>query len=230
MANVFANLDWSWLLDSLMRVIPALFCLTIHELSHGLAAYKLGDNTAKDMGRLTLNPIKHVDPMGLLMMALFRFGWAKPVPVNMWRFKNPKRGMALTALAGPVSNFILAAVILAVYGVVYALMPSGGGTGWMIAIELLINIAWLSVALGIFNLIPVPPLDGSKVLFGFVLSDSAYAKLMRIEKYGMIIMMVIIWSGVLGDFLPTATSWVFDKLYYIAEGVYKLISPMVLHG
>lgn len=227
MSNVCSNLDWSVLTTILMRIVPALLCLTIHELSHGYIAYRLGDNTAKDLGRLTLNPLKHLDPMGLIMMAVFRFGWAKPVPVDMRNFKNPKRGMALTALAGPVSNFILAAVVLAVYGVFYAFMPQNAGAGWQTAAELIINIAWLSVALGIFNLIPVPPLDGSKVLFGLVLSDSAYAKLMRIEKYGMIIMMVIIWSGILGDLLPNATSWVFGKLFYIAEGIYKLVAPLV---
>ena len=226
MGNVFANLDWSILTTAMMRVVPALICLTIHELSHGFVAYRLGDNTAKQMGRLTLNPLRHIDLVGLVMMALFRFGWAKPVPVNMRNFKNPKRGMALTALAGPVSNFILASILLVIYGLLSSFMPHDAGRGWQIATDVLVSTVWLSVALGIFNLIPIPPLDGSKVLFSF-LSDSMYEKLMRVERFGMIILMAVIWSGLLSNTLGDATSWVFSKLFNIADGVYKLVSPMV---
>ena len=100
--------------------MPSLLCITLHELSHGLVAYRLGDPTAKNAGRLTLNPLKHLDPIGLLMMMTVHVGWAKPVPVNMFRFKNPKRGMAITALAGPVSNVLIAIVFLALYGVLRA--------------------------------------------------------------------------------------------------------------
>ena len=226
MSNILSNLDWKILTDALLRIVPALLCLTIHELSHGFVAYKLGDNTAKDMGRLTLNPIKHIDIAGLVMMALFRFGWAKPVPVNMHNFKNPKRGMALTALAGPLSNFILAAVILLIFGVVYAFNAFNTSAGWQTVRELLISTAWMSVALGIFNLIPIPPLDGSKVLFS-LLGDEQYMKLMRVEKYGMIILMIVIVTDVLDKTLGVATSWVFDKLFYIAESVMMLIYPLV---
>ena len=226
MSNILSNLDWKILTDALLRIVPALLCLTIHELSHGFVAYKLGDNTAKDMGRLTLNPIKHIDIAGLVMMALFRFGWAKPVPVNMHNFKNPKRGMALTALAGPLSNFILAALILLIFGVVYAFNAFNTSAGWQTVRELLISTAWMSVALGIFNLIPIPPLDGSKVLFS-LLGDEQYMKLMRVEKYGMIILMIVIVTDVLDKTLGVATSWVFDKLFYIAEAVMMLIYPLV---
>ena len=226
MSNILSNLDWKILTDALLRIVPALLCLTIHELSHGFVAYKLGDNTAKDMGRLTLNPIKHIDIAGLVMMALFRFGWAKPVPVNMHNFKNPKRGMALTALAGPLSNFILAALILLIFGVVYAFNAFNTSAGWQTVRELLISTAWMSVALGIFNLIPIPPLDGSKVLFS-LLGDEQYMKLMRVEKYGMIILMIVIVTDVLDKTLGVATSWVFDKLFYIAESVMMLIYPLV---
>ena len=98
--NIWKNLDWSVPVQIVVNILPSLLCITLHELSHGYVAYRLGDTTAKDAGRLTLNPIKHIDVMGLLMMVVFRFGWAKPVPVNMYRFKNPKKGMAVTALAG----------------------------------------------------------------------------------------------------------------------------------
>ncbi|MEF9972124.1 MAG: site-2 protease family protein, partial [Oscillospiraceae bacterium] len=113
----------------LISVIPALLCITFHELCHGAVAYKLGDNTAKNAGRLTLNPIKHIDIMGLLMMVVFKFGWAKPVPVNMNNFKNPKRDMAITALAGPVSNVILAAFVLLIYGFLYVPLLKAGSFG-----------------------------------------------------------------------------------------------------
>ena len=107
LSEIWNNLDWTVLLQLALRVVPALLCITLHELSHGAVAYMLGDTTARDAGRLTLNPIRHIDPMGLLMMVIFRVGWAKPVPVNMFRFRDPKRGMAVTALAGPVSHLLI---------------------------------------------------------------------------------------------------------------------------
>ena len=116
------QLQFGWLSDMLLIVLASLLCITIHETCHGLAAYRLGDPTAKLAGRLTLNPLRHIDILGLLMMAVARFGWAKPVPVNMNNFKNPKRDMALTALAGPVSNILLAWAALVVRGLLMVLM------------------------------------------------------------------------------------------------------------
>ena len=125
--NIWKNLDWTVPVQMVMNILPSLLCITLHELSHGYVAYLLGDTTAKDAGRLTLNPIKHIDIMGLLMMVVFRFGWAKPVPVNMYRFKNPKKGMAVTALAGPVCNLLLAGVFLFLYGLLYYPLYVRGG-------------------------------------------------------------------------------------------------------
>ena len=190
--SIWNGLDWSYLLNIVLSVVPALLCITFHEVSHGWVAYRLGDPTAKNAGRLTLNPLKHIDMMGLLMMVVFKFGWAKPVPVNMMRFRNPKRGMALTALAGPVSNVLLALVFLFLYGLLYRALYS---------VQPLLDMIWLtayiSLALAIFNIIPVSPLDGSKVLFAF-LPDRAYMTLMRYEKYGMLVLFVLVWLGV-GD-------------------------------
>ena len=181
-------------------VVPCvLIALTFHEFAHGYMAYKLGDPTAKNFGRLTLNPLRHVDIGGLLMMALFRFGWAKPVPVDMRYFKKPKQGMALTALAGPVSNFVLALLALLCARLVYHQY----GALWDFIFDLLLTTAYLSVGLGLFNLIPISPLDGSKVLFVF-LPDSAYEKLMRYEKYGMIALLILVWLGVGDNVLNTA--------------------------
>lgn len=220
---VWQGLDWTYILDMVIRVIPALICITLHELSHGIVAFWMGDDTAKRMGRLTLNPVKHIDWWGLLMMVLFKFGWAKPVPVDMYRFKNPKRGMAITALAGPVSNILIAVVCLVLYGLLYRPLYLEGGTAGMIVMELIFTTGFLSVSLAVFNILPISPLDGSKVLFSF-LGDRAYEKLMYIERYGMIILMVLVATGGLSGVLSTVTGWVFDRLFVIAEVTFDLVN------
>ena len=220
---VWQGLDWSYILDVVISVIPALVCITLHELSHGLVAYWMGDDTAKRMGRLTLNPVKHIDWWGLLMMVLFKFGWAKPVPVNMYRFKNPKRGMAVTALAGPVSNVLITVVCLVLYGLLYRPLYLGGSAVGAVVMELIVMTGYLSISLAVFNLLPVSPLDGSKVLYSF-LSDSAYEKLMRYERYGMILVMILVATGGLSGVLSSVTSWVFDKLFVVAEVTFDLVN------
>ncbi len=220
---VWQGLDWTYILDMVIRIIPALICITLHELSHGLVACWMGDDTAKRMGRLTLNPVKHIDWWGLLMMVLFKFGWAKPVPVNMYRFKNPKRGMAITALAGPVSNILITVVCLVLYGLLYRPLYLSGGMAGMIVMELIVTTGFLSVSLAVFNILPISPLDGSKVLFSF-LSDRAYDKLMRYERYGMIILMVLVATGGLSGVLSSVTGWVFDRLFVIAEVTFDLVN------
>ncbi len=225
MAEIWRNLDWSVLTDMLISVIPALLCITLHELCHGLTAYKLGDSTAKDAGRLTLNPIKHLDIAGLVMMVVFKFGWAKPVPVDMRNFRHPKRDMAITALAGPVSNFLLAAAVLFIYGAVYPFLYKYGPG--QTVLSMLYTTAYLSIALGIFNFIPIPPLDGSKVLFS-ALSDSAYYKLMRYERYGMLFLIVlIIVVNRLGNPLGTAAGFVMDGFFKIAELSFSAVSHFI---
>ncbi|MCL2079260.1 MAG: site-2 protease family protein [Oscillospiraceae bacterium] len=189
----------------LIIAIPALICITVHELAHGFTAYKLGDNTAKEMGRLTLNPIRHIDIIGLLMIIAVGFGWAKPVPVNMDNFKHPKAYMAVTSLAGPLSNLILAVIVLLIFMLIPE--PSGGITGlWHIIqgdasvlTSMIFRLAMINIALAFFNLIPIPPLDGSKVLFS-LLPEKQYYFLMRYERYGMILLVMLILSGILFDF------------------------------
>ncbi len=192
------------MLTTLFSVVAALMCLTVHELSHGAAAYRLGDPTAKNAGRLTLNPIRHIDPFGLLLMVTAHVGWAKPVPVDMRYFKRPKRDMALTALAGPASNFILAWLFLLLaggaerllFGAALASAPEWVLTTLYYLFLFLVDGAVLSVGLGVFNLFPVPPLDGSRILFA-LFPDKVYYAAMRYERYIMVAMLVLVWLGAL---------------------------------
>lgn len=196
------DLDVYGLISFLLNGVAILFCLTVHELSHGLTAYYLGDPTAKDAGRLTLNPIKHIDIFGLLMMIAARVGWAKAVPVDMRNFKHPKRDMAITALAGPAANFLLALVALLILSLIYRgiLLPGVGAvpTALFYGMEFLAYLAILSVGLGIFNLIPIPPLDGSKVLFS-LLPQKAYYTILHYERYIMGAVLLLAFSGILSS-------------------------------
>lgn len=192
LSAIWQGLDWSVLTRMLFSVVPILICLTIHELAHGATAYALGDDTAKRAGRLTLNPIRHIDPMGFLMLLVARFGWAKAVPVDMRNFKHPKAGMAITALAGPVSNFLLAALIFLFQVPIIRL--GGGGGIWPDVAEILILTGWISVFLGVFNLLPVPPLDGSKILFS-LLPDRYYYRLLQFERYGFVLLLLLVFFG-----------------------------------
>ncbi len=212
--SIWDGFDFTYILSILQGLIPSLICITLHELSHGLVAYRLGDSTAKDRGRLTLNPLKHLDPMGLLMMLVFRVGWAKPVPVNMNNFKNPKRGMAVTALAGPVSNILISIVFLFIFGMAY--VPLQNSSVGEYVLGMLQLTAYISIGLAIFNLLPVPPLDGSKVLLS-VISDESYYKLMRYERYGSIVMIILVATGVLGKPLSAAIQFVHNGLFPVAQ-------------
>lgn len=219
--EIMQGFDFSVILEVLLGVIPALICITLHELSHGLVACALGDETAKRAGRLTLNPLKHLDLMGLIMMVVAHVGWAKPVPVNMMNFKNPKRGMALTALAGPVSNVLITCVFFFLYG--FLLLPltaKGSAVGDYIS-QMLQLTAIISVGYAVFNLIPIPPLDGSKVLFSLV-SDDAYYRLMRYERYGMILLYVLVFTNLLGAPLRQGISLVAGRLFVFAEWGFAL--------
>ncbi len=199
--------NWTGLLQALGRVIAVLLCLTVHETCHGLAALALGDPTAKRMHRLSFNPLHHIDWLGLAAMFVCGFGWAKPVPVDMRYFKNPKAGMALTALAGPVSNFLLALLAMLAASLMVRLAPVTGLTLWVL--YFLIDLAILSIGLGLFNLIPIPPLDGSKVLFS-LLPEKAYYTLMRYERYGMLVLLAIVWLDIGGNFLSNAIGSVYE--------------------
>jgi Zn-dependent protease len=204
---------------AIMRIIPALICITFHELAHGFTAYKLGDRTAKDMGRLTLNPIKHIDIFGLLMMMIFRFGWAKPVPVDMRNFKYPKRYMAVTAIAGPLSNIFLAAVVFFIYGLV--IVPLTSMQSGEIVKEMIETTIYLSIALAVFNLMPIPPLDGSKVVFS-LLSEENYYKLMRYERYGILVLILVLNTGFFRSTIGQLTNTLFYNLIVFFQFAFNL--------
>jgi Zn-dependent protease len=171
-------------LDLFLLLLPVVIAsLSLHELAHAYVAWRLGDPTAKELGRLTLNPIAHLDPLGTLMFALTAllagvpFGWAKPVPVDPRNFRRPKEGMALVAVAGPVANFVLALGALAV------LRHAGldGRAFNVVALAYLVN-----VILGLFNLIPIPPLDGSRIV-GVLMDNATYARWIALDAVGMLI-------------------------------------------
>ena len=210
--------NWSALMDTVLRILGVLICLTVHETSHGLAAYALGDPTAKRMKRLSFNPLHHIDWLGLASMFLCGFGWAKPVPVDMRHFKNPRLGMAVTALAGPISNFVLALALMFGASRMSVLMSSHAAMVGPFALglfEFLLSTAIMSIGLGLFNLVPIPPLDGSKVLFS-ILPERAYYILMRFERYGMLILMLIIWLDLGGNYLSDAI----EAVYYLMGGLF----------
>jgi len=220
------NMDWTGLSAFLLSAVGVLMCLTVHEVSHGLAAYLLGDPTAKSQKRLSFNPLRHLDLFGAIMMLVAGFGWAKPVPVDMRYFKHPKSGMAITALAGPVSNFLFAYLALLVRAVLLPFYMQGGSEVLWVFIDLTETIAILSTGLGIFNLVPIPPLDGSKILEA-VLPDRIYYRILRYENIGMLLLMAVLFSGVVNGPLWAVRSWTVNIMaegtVWLFELIYNLL-------
>lgn len=202
----------SVLIRLLITIPIVLISLTVHEFSHGYASYLLGDNTARNYGRLTLNPLKHLDPIGTLCMLLFGFGWAKPCPVNPRYYKHPRSGMAITAAAGPLSNIILAFLNLIFMNLVGIIPVSGEGFGTTIvsvAYLFFYLMAIMNLYLAVFNLIPIPPLDGSRIVYIF-LPTKIYFGIMKYERYIQIALLVLLYLGVFNGTI----GWVADKIFY----------------
>ena len=206
LTNLWNTLDFGTLRDAAVQLLAVLFCLTVHETCHGLAALALGDHTAKRQHRLSLNPLRHIDWFGLLMMLVAGFGWARPVPVNPNYFKKPRQGMALTALAGPASNLLLALLLLIPARLIYTYAHYSVFN--QTALDFLTSTAALSIGLGLFNLIPIPPLDGSKVL-AVLLPERAYRWLMRYERFGIFALWLLVALGVGGRYMSLAIRWVY---------------------
>lgn len=193
-----------------IMLVPALFAITLHEVAHGYVAEKLGDPTARLLGRLTLNPFRHLDPIGTLALVLFGFGWARPVPVNFGNLRNPRQGMVLVALAGPAANLLIAVLSALLLRVVF--LYGGRFAGDMAFDHILQPVAlmiasslFINVLLGIFNLFPLPPLDGGRVMVG-LLPERYGMQLARLEPFGFVLVLVLIfytpiWSGFLGPLI-----------------------------
>jgi Zn-dependent protease len=209
------------IIEILLSLPPLLLALTFHEFFHGFIALKMGDPTARNAGRLTLNPIKHIDPIGLIALILFHFGWAKPVPFNPVNFRNYRRGILLTAIAGPLSNLMLAVP----FGLLLRVFPVRPATQ-------MLNTLWIMVLFGLiynlilcaFNLIPIPPLDGSKVLTSF-LPDRYATVTLWLERYGFIMLIGLILLEQLTG-IPIFWGWINPFINFFAKllvGVWPLI-------
>lgn len=206
----------NYIIELLLTVPVLILSFTMHELSHGLAAYLMGDKTAKYNGRLSLNPLKHIDWFGFLMLLVAKIGWAKPVPVNMYSFKDPKKGMAITAFAGPFMNILLSflSMLLFVLGSIY------NWNGYVL--QILYLSVFYNAIMAMFNLLPIPPLDGSKVLFAF-LPDRYYFKLMTYEHYGMIVILILSFTNMTSKIISTGVDNLVNKLF---ELVIKLLTVL----
>ena len=199
LTGLLHHMDWLSMLLFVMSGVACLICLTVHELSHGLAAYKLGDPTAKSMHRLSLNPLRHIDWLGLASMLLLGFGWAKPVPVDPRYFKKPKQGMALTALAGPVSNILAGFVGTVVYYFLLCLPFIPVQVLSVLSVFFYYYIS-INLMLAVFNLLPAPPLDGSRLVAAFLPNRMVY-QYYRYERYVVLVLFVLLFTGVLDPVL-----------------------------
>ena len=234
------NFSTDWLISILLTIPGVLLALSVHECAHGWMSYKLGDPTARNFGRLTLNPVKHIDPMGLLCMIFVGFGWAKPVPVNARYYKKPRRDMALVAAAGPISNLIMSVIGLLLVFIIYfiyqsvssdpvsfnilfvyanvGIAPSTDETSikvMYLIFLLLVRFARLNIGLAVFNLLPIPPLDGSRIAFIF-LPVKFYFGVMRYERYIQIAMFALLFLGAFDGILA-------ELSYYLLVGILYLI-------
>ncbi len=195
-------------------LVVLLVATPVHECAHGWMAKLLGDDTAENSGRLTLNPIHHLDPLGTICMLLFGIGWGKPVPVNPSRCRKVKgkTAMALTALAGPVSNVLLALIFMIIYKVVFYTCGTVNNISYFLAA--LIFIIDINLYLAVFNLIPIPPFDGSRIMLAF-LPTKWYFSIMKYERVIMVAIMLLLWSGILSIPLQIVSNWIFNGLDFI---------------
>ncbi len=233
---MFFGLDY--IKERIIMIPIVLIALTFHEFSHGLVSSKLGDPTPRLTGRMTLNPLAHLDPVGALLMVLTGFGWAKPVEINPRYYKNPKWGMAATAAAGPLSNLLLAFVsmliwtILIIFGIKSGqLMIIAGNISYSIhdtssvliaILNFLARFATVNLCFMVFNFIPIPPLDGSRVL-GLFLSDSAYFKLQQFERYSFILIIILSFANVFGGIIGTGVEFAMTGIMKVCGLLIRLV-------
>ena len=210
------------ILMQILATLFVIFCiLPLHEYAHGWMAERLGGHTARYAGRLTLNPLASLDPIGALFLLLFGFGWAKPVPVDTRNFKKPKRDMALTALAGPVSNLLASLVGAILYYVLVLILAAAGISTPLFVQAFFSAYITINVALAVFNLLPIPPLDGSKIVGAFLSNRAMYAYY-RYQNIIVLVLFLLLFSGVLSRPLAFLENWMLEGILWIAELPFRL--------
>lgn len=220
--------DWTTLSMYVARAIALLTAIPFHEMAHAWASDRLGDPTAKQCGRLSMNPLRHFDPLGALCMILVGFGWAKPVPVAaVHNFRHPRRDMALSAAAGPAANLLLAYVWMICYKIVYYFGYAPESLLWQFVVGVLLTMIQVNITLAVFNLLPVPPLDGSRI-FNLLLPARWYFRIMKYERYIMLGLFVFLFFG----FLDRPLSFLFGKAIMLFDWGTRYIDMLylLLHG
>ena len=209
----------------IVRGIVLFTALPVHEYAHAYAAYKLGDDTAMRQGRLTINPFVHLDLLGSILLLMAGFGWAKPVPVDPRRFRNPRRDMAITAIAGPLSNIMFALLLLIIFKIFLYTIDTPAlrfMQSLSVFVEILFYMLTINLYLAVFNLLPVPPLDGSKIL-GALLPEDIYFTVMKYERYVIIVLFILIWNGVLTRPLRALAGYLYSILDLLTKPVEMLL-------
>ena len=219
LSSIFSGSAGSFIMELLYRMPAILVALAFHEWAHAYAAYRLGDPTAYNLGRMTLNPLAHIDPWGFVMLALFRFGWAKPVPVNPRNFKNYRRDEIIVGLAGVVTNLLLAFVAMGVfYGVAVTVGLRNAALNTVIYYFYFINLS-----LCVFNLLPIPPLDGYQVFSSLLARKVGLKPFLFLERYGFVILVVLLATGGLSRIMSVAVNWLMGGMINIYNGLFGLI-------
>lgn len=216
MTNLFSR---EGIMALILSIPGLLLAISMHECAHGYAAYLMGDNTAKYSGRLSLNPLNHLDPIGAICMLLFRFGWAKPVPINPRNFNNQRLGIIIVSLAGPMANFVLGFISCIIF---YAInIYATGNTLWEFINMVLLYSIYMNVGFMIFNLIPIPPLDGSKIVMEFLPYNLKY-KIYQYERYFGLILIIFVYAGVMTPVLGVLRDYVISFYEFCSMAIFGL--------